>query len=97
MTRSHLLSLAVCGVVVVGLTTTMLPALFTNSDAIGYLRATANGRHSTTTGSERPARVPEHRWRNEEAPHYPAGGQMQMVIPDNAGSDAQTQQVKDTP
>ncbi len=86
MTRSTLLSLAAGAVITLGLSATMLPAFMANSQAIDYLRATANGRRSTTTGSERPARVPEHQYHNQESDRQWWGGQMVPEYPDNAGS-----------
>jgi hypothetical protein len=89
MDRSALLSLAAVALVAIGLLASLAPALFMQSNAIDYLRSAAHGRRSTSTSSERPAHVPEHRWRNEAMPLDDASGQIRPPYPDNAGSPAE--------
>ncbi len=83
------LALIALAIGIIGLAATLSPGMVDSSNTIGYLRGTEHGRRSPTTSYESPWLLPAHRWGNEAAAmgSSESGGQIEAVLPDNAGSE----------
>jgi hypothetical protein len=72
-------------ITLVGFLGACLPAILQSGHPVATLRANAHGYHSTTTTFPAPARLPEHRWRNEAQPSDAV-----PAIPESGGTPGST-------